>query len=74
MSIRVGVRVTCAVCGDMKQPRGRSGPLGGSYCTEDCKGYHQPPFVGSLWPGESSSDFGYPISDVGTKPQEDREP
>ena len=74
MSIRVGVRVTCAVCGDMKQPRGRSGPLDASYCTEDCEGYRQPPHVGSLWPGESSADFGYPVSDVGTEPQEDREP
>jgi len=72
---KVGVQVKCAVCGHMKKPRGRSGPLGAYYCeprgpTESylfgCDGYYKPPFVGSLWPGESEADFGYPCMDDGT--------
>lgn len=46
--MKVGIRVTCAVCGDMKKPVGRSGPLGVSYCDEECYGYRQQPCVGSL--------------------------
>jgi hypothetical protein len=64
---RVGIIVRCAVCGDVKKPIGRSGPLGASYCDEDCNGYRQAPFVGSLWPGETSEDFGYPCGTDGTK-------
>ena len=64
---RVGVLVTCATCGDMKKPIGRSGPLGSSYCDDYCPGYRQPPYVGSLWPGESESEFGYSVGDDGTK-------
>jgi hypothetical protein len=63
--------VRCAVCGDMKKPIWRSGPLGASYCDEDCKGYRQPPHVGSLWPGETAEEFGYPVGKDGT---EEREP
>jgi len=71
MATKRGIRVTCAVCGQMKQPRGRSGPLGAHYCDWDCSGYTQDPQVGSLWPGETDEDFGYPCSDVGTEPVSD---
>lgn len=65
--MRVGISVHCVVCGLMKQPVGRSAPLGASYCDRDCPGYDAEPRVGSLWPGETSEEFGYPVSDVGTK-------
>lgn len=65
--MRVGICVQCAVCGQMKKPIGRSGPLDASYCTDECAGYRKPPFVGSLWPGESEADFGYPVSADGTR-------
>lgn len=65
--MREGVLVTCAVCGDMKKPIGRSGPLGASYCNDDCAGYRQPPYPGSLWPGETEEQFGYPVGPDGTK-------
>lgn len=67
-AVRVGVIVHCQTCGYMKKPLGRSGPLGSVYCDEECVGYRQPPFVGSLWPGETSEDFGYPVSEDGTQP------
>lgn len=64
--MKVGVRVTCAVCGDMKKPNGRSGPLGVNYCESlwdghGCEGYWQDPQPGSLWPGETEQEFGYSI-------------
>lgn len=68
--IRVGVVVTCAVCGDMKKPVGRSAPLGASYCDDGCPGYRQPPYPGSLWPRETSAEFGYPCGTDGTVVQE----
>lgn len=66
---KVGARVVCAVCGDVKKPIGRSGPLGASYCDDGqgCKGYRQQPYPGSLWPGESEAEFGYPVGDDGTE-------
>jgi hypothetical protein len=67
--MRVGVMVTCAQCGDMKKPIGRSGPLGAQYCDEACNGYRFPPYVGSLWPGETAEQFGYPVGKDGTKEQ-----
>lgn len=45
---KVGVQVMCPICGDIKKPIGRSGPLGASYCTDECEGYRQPPYAGSL--------------------------
>ena len=63
---RVGVLVRCAVCDDMKKPIGRSGPVGAHYCDDGCPGYRQEPRPGSLWPGESEADFGYPVSTDGT--------
>lgn len=65
---KVGIRIECAVCGQTKQPRGRSAPLEGYYCDRDCPGYDQSPHVGALWPGETDADFGYPCSDTGTEP------
>lgn len=63
---RVGVMVRCSVCGDVKKPIGRSGPLGASYCDDDCGGYRLQPYPGSLWWGESEADFGYPVGVHGT--------
>lgn len=65
--MKVGIVVTCALCGDMKKPVGRSAPLGATYCDEDCPGYRTKPLPGSLWPGESEQDFGYPVGADGTK-------
>jgi hypothetical protein len=64
--LKIGVSVDCAVCGQRKKPLGRSAPLGMEMCDDDCKGYEQKPFPGSLWPGESEADFGYPVGDSGT--------
>lgn len=64
---RMGIPVKCAVCGQTKKPVGRSAPMGWSSCDDECKGYRQPPYPGSLWPGETEDDFGYPIGDAGTK-------
>lgn len=64
--LRVGVVVRCAVCGDMKKPIGRSGPLGASYCDDDCDGYRKEPYPGSLWPGETEEEFGFPVGSHGT--------
>ena len=66
--MRVGVRVVCAVCGQTKQPVGRSAPMGASYCNpDDCEGYRQQPHAGSLWPGETQEEFGYPVGSAGTE-------
>ena len=62
----VGVIVRCGRCGHTKKPIGRSGPLGASYCDDDCAGYREEPRPGSLWPGESEADFGYPVNADGT--------
>jgi hypothetical protein len=63
----VGVAVKCAICGKVKVPKGRSAPLMHPYCEQwFCEGYNWAPFVGSLWPGESESDFGFPVSADGT--------
>lgn len=66
MTVRIGVMVECAVCGAMKQPIGRSVPLCTYYCDWECPGYSQHPRPGSLWPGERSDDFGYPVGTDGT--------
>lgn len=66
--MKVGVVVRCAVCGGVKKPIGRSASLGTSHCDDECPGYRLAPFVGSLWPGETDEDFGYPCSDEGTEP------
>lgn len=66
-----GVAIECVRCGYMKKPVGRSGPLGASFCTQDeCDGYNTPPRVGSLWPGETEADFGYPVGVVGTNKEQ----
>lgn len=54
------------MCKRMKKPIGRSGPLQGGHCDDDCEGYRQAPHPGSLWPGETSDDFGYPVSEDGS--------
>lgn len=59
---RVGVAVTCAVCGRTKKPAGRSlaPTMAGSYCDGwECDGYWQDPKPGNLWPGETQEEYGY---------------
>ncbi len=65
---RKGIAVTCAVCNLRKKPVGRSAPheMANSLCDHECSGYYLMPLVGSLWPGESEEDFGYPVSPWGT--------
>ena len=63
---KVGVAVECDVCGHRKAPIGRSVPLGMYLCDHECTGYEREPKPGSLWPGESEAEFGYPVADVGT--------
>ena len=64
--LRVGIAVACTVCGQRKAPIGRSVPLGMYLCDRDCPGYRQDPYPGSLWPNETSDDFGYPVGADGT--------
>lgn len=66
--MRVGIAVTCAVCRRRKKPVGRSAAdeMANSLCDHECEGYQREPFVGSLWPGESEEDFGYPVGMHGT--------
>ena len=64
--LRVGIVVRCRVCGERKAPIGRSVPLAMSLCESDCPGYRQEPYPGSLWPGETSDEFGYPVGADGT--------
>lgn len=73
---KIGIRVICTECGRQKAPRGRSAsPLmtyclppfwGPQYGEPSCNGYYEDPKVGSLWPGESEEDFGYPVENDGT--------
>lgn len=73
--MRIGISITCTVCHQQKQPRGRSAPIGMSMCNrkhpiidpDGCEGYEQEPRVGDLWPGETEEDFGYPCSSDGTR-------
>lgn len=57
-----GFSVTCAVCGNTKNPLGRSAPIGTHYCDHECDGYYIEPMPSQLWPNESEADFGYPVS------------
>jgi hypothetical protein len=68
--MRVEIVVRCARCGRPKAPIGRSVPVAtwNGWCTNDqCEGYSEPPFVGSLWPNETEKDFGYPVGSTGTE-------
>lgn len=64
MSDRVGIAVHCVHCGHRKEPRGRSAPLemANSLCDFECEGHFKEPQVGNLWPGETETEFGFPIS------------
>ena len=63
---RKGIVVVCTVCGFTKKPIGRSAPFNAYYCEDECPGYRQEPRPGSLWPGETSDEFGYPVGPDGT--------
>ena len=68
--MKVGIRVECSVCHRTKNPRGRSAPLqsANGYCHRDtCEGYDAEPFAGSLWPGETEKEFGYPVGTNGVR-------
>ena len=71
---RVGIAAECSVCGKRKAPVGRSAPREMSLCTWECPGYVQEPYIGSLWPGEWESEFGYPVGDRGTELREKQPP
>ena len=62
----VGKVVECATCHKRKSPIGRSAPMEMYLCDDDCPGYSKAPLSGSLWPGESEAEFGYPVGEVGT--------
>jgi hypothetical protein len=64
---KVGVSVTCRICEHRKAPIGRSVPFGMEMCHMECRGYRAYPYPGSLWPGESEAEFGYPVSNDGTE-------
>ena len=65
--MRIGISVTCAVCSNRKKPIGRSAPISWYGCDQECPGYREAPYPGSLWPGETDEEFGYPVSDDGTQ-------
>lgn len=65
--MRIGIVVRCCVCGQTKKPVGRDAPMAASYCDDECRGYRQGPLPGSLWPGETEEEFGYPVSRNGTE-------
>ena len=64
---KIGVEVKCDACGRTKAPIGRSVPMGMSMCDDDCAGYRQGVRSGSLWPGESEAEFGYPAGSDGVE-------
>lgn len=63
--MKIGIAVQCAVCHTRKKPIGRSAPLEMYLCDEECPGYRDSPFVGSLWPGETEEEFGHPVGEDG---------
>lgn len=63
---RVGIIVRCVACGRTKKPIGRSGPLEGGHCDDECRGYRGDPYPGSLWPGETEGQFGFKVGEDGT--------
>lgn len=65
--MKVGLHITCSVCGRIKKPRGRSAPVTLYPCDWECPGYLQDPQVGTLWPGETEAEFGYPVGPHGWK-------
>jgi len=50
-------------------PGGRDIPavIADSYCTADCTGYLDEPRPGSLWPGETDEDYGFPCGTNATR-------
>lgn len=66
--MKIGIEITCPVCGLQKKPRGRSAPIEMAMCEPDtCPQYRAEPKVGDLWPGESEADFGHPATNDGTR-------
>lgn len=66
--MRVGIGVTCSLCGRTKKPIGRDAPYTHDYCEyRECEGYVIPPYPGQLWPGETEEQFGHLVGKDGTK-------
>jgi hypothetical protein len=65
--VKVGIAVYCEMCNRQKAPIGRSAPMGCELCDDDCEGYRDDPKPGSLWPGETEEDFGYPVGPNATE-------
>lgn len=65
--MKTGIAGYCAYCGLRKKPIGRSAPMAmANYlCDFGCQGYHQDPLPGSLWPGETEEEFGFPVGTDG---------
>ncbi len=56
-----GTEVECTVCLQIKEPLGRSAPLGMIMCNSvECKGYYEEPRPSQLWPGETWEESGIP--------------
>ncbi len=75
--MKVGIAVRCTVCGMTKAPIGRSCPdaLANSRCNSfDCEGYYTEPLPGSLWPGETEEEFGFPVGSNATEDRSDEDP
>lgn len=67
--MKIGIAENCRTCLRTKRPIGRSAPMemSGALCGDDCEGYRQEPSPGSLWPGETEEEFGFPVGEDGTK-------
>ena len=63
--MKVGISVECRICHLSKAPRGRSIPMIINLCDWECPGYNQDPQPGTLWPGETEVEFGYPVGPYG---------
>lgn len=59
---RIGVTVRCLECGRTKKPLGRDSQDNG-LCDHGCSRYYDYPRPDSLWPGETETQFGYPVGD-----------
>lgn len=70
--MKIGIAVQCLTCGLRKKPIGRSAPLemANGLCDDECPGYREEPRPGSLWPGETEEEFGFPVGADGTKQEE----
>ena len=65
--VRVGIAVACTVCGQRKAPTRTVGPTRHVSVRSRLSRVSTGPLsAGSLWPGETSDEFGYPVGPDGT--------